>query len=301
MTGCAHRTGITAAVIVLAAGIVIATSGTASASCTDSSALGGAELRAAERDIASMVNAERAAHGVRPLEIHAGIAQVATGHSGQMAGAGRIWHNDAYFTMHDELGASRLAENVGMACSTDQMHRAFMDSAPHRANVMDGRLTHLGLGAASDGTGRLFMTQGFAAVAPVPVAPAPKPAARVAPAAKPAAPARVATAAVPAAPRVPAPTVPPEAPQAPADGGVGIEDGRFSRIEQITDEASADTASASPAGVRTAAAAALVVALGFAVYPRRRRTSAPPPPAATIRQLPGLRPTLAGEPAAVRG
>ena len=53
-------------------------------------------------------------------------------------------------------GWSYIAENVGYGSSVEDVHRQFMSSSAHRANVLDGRFTHLGVGVAR-GHGKTFV------------------------------------------------------------------------------------------------------------------------------------------------
>jgi hypothetical protein len=168
-----------------------------------------AQLRAAESQIVSLINAERTSRGLRALSVEGRLTSIARTHAGTMAAAGTIFHNQAFMGMIDELDASMLAENVGMACGVQQVHDAFMASASHRENILTGALTHVGLGAASDSSGRLFVVEGFAALSPPP--PAPVAPAAVAPAPAPPAPKPVAPAPVAKAPQPVAEAVKPAA------------------------------------------------------------------------------------------
>lgn len=57
-------------------------------------------------------------------------------------------------------GWSLITENVGYGSSIEAVHRQFMDSSSHRANILDRRMTHLGVGVAQ-GHGRTFVVQVF--------------------------------------------------------------------------------------------------------------------------------------------
>ena len=59
-----------------------------------------------------------------------------------------------------DTGWSLITENVGYGSSIDAVHRQFMDSASHRGNILDRRMTHLGVGVAQ-GHGRTFVVQIF--------------------------------------------------------------------------------------------------------------------------------------------
>jgi uncharacterized protein YkwD len=139
-----------------------------------------ADLAAAARRLLELVNAERTPRGLPALARRSDVDAVALAHSQDMAAKGDIWHNNAYFTpaTHQALGAVFLGENVAMNSDIDDMHRRLMNSPGHRANILDGRFTQVGIGVAVDSSGYLFATEDF--VEPrVPAAKAgPAPAAR---------------------------------------------------------------------------------------------------------------------------
>jgi hypothetical protein len=144
--------------------------------------------------LASQINADRVANGLRPLTISSDLTAIAQAHSRRMAEAGRIWHNDELFTQSERarLGASRLGENVGFdGGGAVTSHQMYMDSAPHRANILDPRFTAMGI-AVTVADGISYSTEDFmqaAAPAPAPTpAPAPKPRPPTPPAAAPPAP-----------------------------------------------------------------------------------------------------------------
>lgn len=105
--------------------------------------------------LASLINRERVGRGLQALELRGDVAAIAADWSGTMANAGRLYHDDAYFTRtsHDRLDAALLGENVGRAGGIDEVHRAFMASEHHRDNILDARFTVVGLGVSQrDGT-----------------------------------------------------------------------------------------------------------------------------------------------------
>ena len=129
-------------------------------------------------ELLAMVNAERAAAGVPPLALRADLSDLAGAWSVSMAATGVLAHNDAYFSsdVRRQIGPGARAENVAYAGDVASVHRVLMDSPPHRANLLDARMTVFGIGAVFDG--RLWwVTQAFlAAPAPAPASPEPTPA-----------------------------------------------------------------------------------------------------------------------------
>lgn len=135
--------------------------------------------------LAEQINADRVANGLRPLEISAELTSIAQAHSRRMAAAGKIWHNDELFSqsVRSRLRASRLGENVGFdGGGAATSHQMYMDSPPHRANILDPRFTAMGI-AVTVADGIAYSTEDFMQVdsppppppRPAPVAPAPAP------------------------------------------------------------------------------------------------------------------------------
>lgn len=119
------------------------------------------------------LNAERIHSDQLALPINTWANSVADSHSQAMAAAGALWHNMDYFKLgRKAMGANFLGENVVMASSIDQAHHALMNSASHRANILDSRFNYVGIAVARDETGYLYATQAFARVPPVAALPA---------------------------------------------------------------------------------------------------------------------------------
>lgn len=64
-----------------------------------------------------------------------------------------------------DIAWTAVAENIAWHASVGSAHAAFMDEPPfepnHRANVLDPRFTHLGVGTVPDGAGRVMVVQVF--------------------------------------------------------------------------------------------------------------------------------------------
>ena len=72
--------------------------------------------------------------------------------------------------MGERAGATGLrfnsvAENVGMAPAIDDIHKGFMNSPPHRANILSPKYNSVGFGITLS-QGELYVTQNFANVLP---------------------------------------------------------------------------------------------------------------------------------------
>lgn len=122
-------------------------------------------VEALAEEMMSIVNAERAAQGLRPLELHPWALEAARAHAGRLAAGGRLWHNPAYLAQgRRAMGASLLGENAAMGQTLDAAHRALMNSPLHRKNLLDRRFSHLGVGISRDPAGTLFVVQDFARI-----------------------------------------------------------------------------------------------------------------------------------------
>lgn len=110
----------------------------------------------------ALANRERANAGLVPLTNRLDIVAVATDHSAAMASRGEIYHNDTYFSpaTKSRLALSAVGENVGQAGSIPRVHSALMNSAPHRANILNGTYRVVGV-AVVWASGQLFITEDF--------------------------------------------------------------------------------------------------------------------------------------------
>jgi uncharacterized protein YkwD len=106
-----------------------------------------------------LVNDARAAYGIPGLMIHGQMNDKAQAWAERMAAEGRIFHSD--LVSGAPAGWTLLGENVGVGYSLQQIQDAYMNSAPHRANILDRRFTHVGYGVARGADGRIYSVQYF--------------------------------------------------------------------------------------------------------------------------------------------
>jgi uncharacterized protein YkwD len=104
------------------------------------------------------VNGERAGAGVRGLSVNGGAASVAQSWSAHMARNG-MSHNPDLGGDLDRAGVAwrSYAENVGYGSSVDQVHSMFMGSGGHRANILNGAYSEVGIGVVHSG-GKVWVT-----------------------------------------------------------------------------------------------------------------------------------------------
>lgn len=120
--------------------------------------------------VAAMVNAERRARGLPPLEVSARLNRAAQAHACQMARTGKFGHRGIDGTTPKTRVAaagcrSRLtAENIAMGTAgARQTMGLWMKSAGHRRNILLGGVDSIGIGLAAGGPGGPRWVQVFAA------------------------------------------------------------------------------------------------------------------------------------------
>ena len=123
------------------------------------------EQQAVEEQVASLVNKERAKEGLAPLTIDWELARVAKYKSQDMHDKNYFSHTSptygSPFDMMKSFGISYNAagENIAQGqTSATQVMEAWMNSSGHRANIMDAKFTHIGVGYVKDGN---YWTQMF--------------------------------------------------------------------------------------------------------------------------------------------
>ena len=108
-------------------------------------------LNGFESSLAADINKARRNAGLRPLTVIAGATDVARRWSWKMAGSQVLSHNPSIISDISRAGSSawtEIAENVGEGPSDSphNLFQAYMDSPPHRANILDAGARYLGVG-----------------------------------------------------------------------------------------------------------------------------------------------------------
>jgi uncharacterized protein YkwD len=112
-----------------------------------------------------LTNNDRTANGLGPLQMDPAVVDVAQAWASRLAATGSLVHNPNYVA---QVGAAvggqwtRVGENIGFAQTPAQLEPMFMNSAPHRANIL-GPYNYVGIGAAYDGVGNLWVVVDFVA------------------------------------------------------------------------------------------------------------------------------------------
>ena len=122
------------------------------------SAVAADDLTRVEQAFIARIAAARAAHGLPAYAVGGTLTQVARDQARRMAHQNRLFHNPEL----TEVVPNWLwvGENVGFGPDAATVHRAFMQSPPHRANILDRRFTRVGVGAVVR-DGRVWVSEVF--------------------------------------------------------------------------------------------------------------------------------------------
>jgi len=139
-------------------------------------------LSADEQEFISLINSERTSRGLNALTVDPLLVVTARAHSREMCDLNYFNHHsptpglispmDRYLNELKETGGTTpdyllVGENI-FYCSiynsvynAEYGHRALMASPGHRANILDGRFTKIGLGVYHNSRGEFWVTQMF--------------------------------------------------------------------------------------------------------------------------------------------
>lgn len=118
------------------------------------------------KQLQGKINRVRQANGLRPLKVNQLMTTWAADHALKMAVAGNIYHDTSRRLWREVPdGAWWRAENVGYVTAgsgeAKRMHRAFMRSTGHKANILKRRATHMGIGVVKL-NGSVWVVERFA-------------------------------------------------------------------------------------------------------------------------------------------
>lgn len=126
--------------------------------------------RGPEQTLLQLANRERAAHGLSALQWSAPLAGAAHQHAVRMAQRNRLPHQlpgeAGLAERASQSGArfSSIAENVAVGPSAESIHQQWMNSPPHRANLLDPQLDSVGI-AVENRNETLFAVEDFSLAA----------------------------------------------------------------------------------------------------------------------------------------
>ena len=114
--------------------------------------------------VLALTNAERTSRGLAPLAPSSCADGYADSWATSLSLLGSLAHQ-ALAPILSTCGASRVGENVAYGTVTpERLVAMWMASDGHRANILNGAFTHLGVGAVSTATGRVYGVQVFVAL-----------------------------------------------------------------------------------------------------------------------------------------
>jgi len=126
---------------------------------------------APETQLLEAANRDRAAAGLPPLQWDMSLAAVAHQHAQRMAQTNTLSHQLAgelpLQQRATQAGArfSLIAENVAEGPSASNLHQQWMNSPPHRANLLDPELNAVGIAVVQNGA-MFFAVEDFCAAVP---------------------------------------------------------------------------------------------------------------------------------------
>lgn len=122
----------------------------------------------------ALLNEERAAAGLAPYVLDSGLTRIARTRSQQLIDQNYFAHTDPYgYSMYVELlahfgytsyawaGENLAMNNYAVSESPERATKALMNSSTHRANILAGDFTRVGIGEITDGGGRHYYTMIF--------------------------------------------------------------------------------------------------------------------------------------------
>jgi uncharacterized protein YkwD len=126
-------------------------------------------LSADEQQILDLTNKARQKNDLPPLKIDPVLTKVAREHSARMAEKGEMNHvldglNPADRVKKADYDFSLVGENIAFAENTPlaEVFQGWMDSKPHRENILRKDFTSIGLGLKRNAKGEIYYTQVFA-------------------------------------------------------------------------------------------------------------------------------------------
>lgn len=120
-----------------------------------------------EAQMLELVNQERRAAGLKPLEADPELTEVARRHSADMFGRGYFSHytpegKDPFERMRDgNVRYLTAGENLALAPTVEIAHRGLMNSPGHRANILRPQFGRVGIGIMDGGRRGIMVTQNF--------------------------------------------------------------------------------------------------------------------------------------------
>jgi uncharacterized protein YkwD len=110
-----------------------------------------------EAKLIHKINHARANHGLPALHAKPRLMHYAGRHSADMAARHELYHTTDFGVV---CCWSMIGENIAYNATVRRVHRAFMGSPGHRANILNPHMRRVGVGIVERG-GRLWVTEIF--------------------------------------------------------------------------------------------------------------------------------------------
>ena len=150
--------------------VTLTSSAGASLAASDSSFAGHyttASLSVQEQTAGNLLNSDRARYGLAPLVIDPELCRIARIKSQDMRDNQYFAHTSPTYgdvrSMLRQFGYAYTAagENIAHHATVEKAQAAFLSSPGHRKNILSSAYTRVGLGAAVDAKGYVYLTQIF--------------------------------------------------------------------------------------------------------------------------------------------
>jgi uncharacterized protein YkwD len=117
-------------------------------------------------DMVQAMNQDRGAAGLGGLAWDDQLYRLAQSHAQEIASSGTLWHSDlgGWLASPFMAGWRSLGENLIVAppgVNAFGLEDAWMNSAPHRANILNGGFNRVGVGVVTSPDGRTWMVALF--------------------------------------------------------------------------------------------------------------------------------------------
>jgi uncharacterized protein YkwD len=118
---------------------------------------GAAAASSREAKLLAKINHARAVHGLGALRSKPSLMSYAGQHSAAMATRHELYHTTNFGVV---CCWRSIGENIAYNSTVRRVHRAFMGSPGHRANILNPRMRRVGVGIVERG-GQLWVTEIF--------------------------------------------------------------------------------------------------------------------------------------------
>ena len=92
------------------------------------------------------LNRVRSNHGLRDLRLNLDLSRYAHHHSRRMAKTDRLTHSTHIRSKLRSVRWKEYGEDIGVAGNVGRVRDLWMNSAPHRANILNRKFRHVGIG-----------------------------------------------------------------------------------------------------------------------------------------------------------